>query len=118
MKWIDVLDENRLGEGAREIVHVDGRPVLLVRHQGQVYAVAARCPHMGAPLKNGRLTDDGAIICPFHRSAFDLRTGDVKDWAPWPPAVGSVLGALRRERALPVFPVKVEDGRIWVGIEE
>jgi nitrite reductase/ring-hydroxylating ferredoxin subunit len=72
MKWIDVLDANRLGEGAREVVRVDGRPVLLVRHQGQVYAVAAKCPHMGAPLEKGRITDDGAIVCPLHRSAFDL----------------------------------------------
>ena len=102
--------------GGREIVQSEGESILLIRHQGQVYAVAARCPHMGAPLKNDRLTDD-AIVCPWHRSAFDLRTGDVRSWTPWPPAVGAALGALRQERALPVFAVKIENGRICVGCE-
>ena len=117
MRWLDVLEESRLPEGAREVVPADGQDILLIHHQGQIYALAARCPHMGAPLKRGRLTDDGALVCPWHRSAFDLRTGDVQDWTPWPPAVGSILGAVRRERALPVWPVKVEAGRIWVEIE-
>lgn len=118
MQWINVLEETRLPEGGRKVVRVEGESILLVRHQGQVYAVAARCPHMGAPLQNGRLTDDGAIVCPWHRSAFDLRTGDVRDWTPWPPAVGAALGALRRERALPVFAVKIENESIWVAVEE
>ncbi len=117
MKWIEILEESHLPEGARKVVQAEGKSVLLIRYRGQVYAVAAKCPHMGASLEKGRITDDGAIVCPFHRSAFDLRTGDVKDWTPWPPAVGSVLGTLRRERALPVFPVKVENGWIWVEIE-
>jgi nitrite reductase/ring-hydroxylating ferredoxin subunit len=116
MKWTQVLEETRLPEGAREVVDVEGESVLLVRHQGQLYAVAARCPHMGAPLKNGHITEDGFLVCPWHRSAFHLRTGDVASWTPWPPGVGRVLGALRREHALPVFPVKVEAGRVWVGV--
>jgi hypothetical protein len=32
--------------------------------------------------------------------------------------VGKMLGALRRERALAVYPVKVEEGSIWVDIPE
>jgi len=115
MTWVNVLDENSLPEGAREVVEVDDTLVLLVRHRGEIFAVAARCPHMGAPLKNGRITEDGYLICPWHRSAFSLRTGDVARWTPWPPGVGKVLGALRREHALPVYPVRVENGHILVG---
>jgi nitrite reductase/ring-hydroxylating ferredoxin subunit len=29
-----------------------------------------------------------------------------------------MLGAISRERALRVFPTKVEQGSIWVGLEE
>lgn len=116
MKWVNVLDASRLPEGAREVVNAEGIPVLLIRHQGEVYAVAARCPHMGAPLKNGKITGEGFLICPWHRSAFSLRTGDVAEWSPWPPGVGQILGALRRQHALPVYPVRVENGQIWVEI--
>lgn len=98
MQWINVLEETRLPEGGREVVRVEGESIPLVRHQGQVYAVVARCPHMGAPLQNGLLADDGAIVCPWHRSAFDLRTGDVRDWTPWAPCGGSEHCPFSRSR--------------------
>ncbi len=118
MKWIEVLDENRLPEGAREVVEVDGVPVLLIRHRGEIFATAAHCPHMGAPLKDGRITEEGLLICPRHRSAFSLRTGDVAEWTPWPPGVGRFLGTLRREHALRVYPVREEGGRIQIGVPD
>lgn len=117
MKWIDAMEDAHLKEGAREVVQVEGKNILLLRHRGEVFALDAQCPHMGAPLKNGRITEDGHLICPWHRSAFDLRTGDVAQWTPWPPAVGKLLGAVRREHALPVYRVKIEEGRIWVEME-
>jgi len=118
MDWIRVLTQDELPEGSRQVVNVTGRDVLLVNHKGQIYAVDNRCPHMGAPLVQGQVTKEGAIICRRHHSAFDLRTGNVKDWAPWPPAVGRVLGAISREKALPVFLTKVEEGSIWVSPEK
>ncbi|MGD8996619.1 MAG: nitrite reductase (NAD(P)H) small subunit, partial [Anaerolineae bacterium] len=60
----------------------------------------------------------GLIVCPRHHSVFDLETGAVQEWAPWPPVVGRALGAIYQENTLPVYPTKVENGRIWVGIEE
>jgi nitrite reductase/ring-hydroxylating ferredoxin subunit len=48
MKWTEVLEEIRLSEEAREVVEVEGESLLLIRHRGEVYAVAVGCPHMGA----------------------------------------------------------------------
>jgi nitrite reductase/ring-hydroxylating ferredoxin subunit len=118
MKWTKALSHDELPEGERRVVEVDGRDILLLNHGGQIYAVDNTCPHMGAPLEAGKLTEYGAFVCPRHHSAFDLRTGDVKEWAPWPPAVGRMLGAIARERPLPVFPTRVEEGTIWVGLKE
>lgn len=118
MNWINVLSQSELPEGERQVVRVAERDVLLVNHQGHIHAVDNVCPHLRASLVKGELTEDGAIICPRHHSAFDLRTGDVKEWSPWPPAVGRVLGAVSREKTLPVFPTKVEEGGIWVGLKE
>jgi nitrite reductase/ring-hydroxylating ferredoxin subunit len=117
MNWIQVLSQDELPEGAKRVVNVEGRDILLVRHEGQVYAADNTCPHMGARLEKGEVTKDGAIVCPRHRSAFDLHSGDVKEWSPWPPGVGRVLGAVSREKALPVFPTRVEGGSIWVSLE-
>jgi len=116
MKWINVLSETELPEGERKVVKAEDRSILLIHEAGELYAIASACPHMRLPLKGGKI-EGHTITCPWHHSAFDLQTGDVKDWSPWPPAVGKMLGALRREHALPVFAIKVEDGAIWVGIE-
>ncbi len=48
MRWIDAIEENRLPEGGREVVEVDGIPVLLIRHRGEVFAVAAPLPPIWA----------------------------------------------------------------------
>ena len=117
MEWIKTVLEDELAESERKVIRMGGHSILLIRHEGQVYAMVSACPHMRLPLKGAKVHDH-TITCPWHHSSFDLDTGDVKEWSPWPPAVGRMLGALSREKALAVFPTKVEDGRIWVGIEQ
>lgn len=118
MNWFKAIPDNELQPGDRRVVRVGKRQVLLLHHQGEIFAVDNACPHLGFPLQMGRVDDECALHCPWHRSAFDLRTGDVKTWSPWPPGVGRVLGSLSREKTLPVYPVRVEDGSIWIGMEE
>jgi nitrite reductase/ring-hydroxylating ferredoxin subunit len=118
MDWIKVLPQNDLPEGQRRVVQARGRLILLLHHQGQIYAVDNVCPHMGSSLEAGKITEDGTIVCPRHHSAFDLRTGEVKEWAPWPPGVGRLLGAVSKEKALPVYPTRVDEDSIWVGLAE
>lgn len=118
MNWVKALPRDELPEGTRHLVKVNERNILLINHRGQIHAVDNRCPHMGASLARGEVTNEGIIICARHHSSFDLHTGAVKDWAPWPPGVGRVLGTISRERNLHVFPTKVEGGSIWVDLEE
>ena len=112
MDWVKVALDSEIAEGERRVVEIDKRSILLVRHAGQVHAVEARCPHMGASLEKGRLTSDGTIICPLHHSEFDLQTGAVRSWTPWPPVAGPLLGAVRQRRPLATFPVRVEQGSV------
>ena len=117
MNWVQALAQDELPEGERRVVRIEERSILLIHHQGRLYALDSACPHMRLPLKGAKIEGD-TLTCPWHHSAFDLRTGDVKQWSPWPPAVGRMLGALSREKALPLYPTKVEAGNIWVGIED
>jgi nitrite reductase/ring-hydroxylating ferredoxin subunit len=117
MAWTKVLTETALPSGGREVVKVGKQSILLVNHENQLYAVNSNCPHLKLPLKNGKV-ENGVIVCPLHRSAFDLRTGAVQDWCPWPPVVGKVLAAVSPAKVLPVFPLRVEDGNILVDVPE
>ena len=117
MAWTKVLAADALKVGGREVVKVGKRNVLLVNYQNQFYAVDSSCPHMKLPLKNGKV-ENGVIVCPLHRSAFSLQTGEVQDWCPWPPVVGKVLSAISPAKVLPVFPLRVEDGNILVDVPE
>ena len=117
MNWVKTIPAANLTPGDREVVQVAGQAVLLVNFNGDLHAVDNACPHLRLPLNRGKITDDCAIVCPWHRSAFDLQSGDVKTWSPWPPGVGKLLGTVSREKALPVYQTKVEDGTIFVGIE-
>jgi nitrite reductase/ring-hydroxylating ferredoxin subunit len=55
--------------------------VLIVRHEGKIYAPTATCTHKNAALK----VKDGNIVCPNHGSRFSLQGTSTKG-----PAKGSL----------------------------
>lgn len=116
MSWIKVIPQDELPANQRKVVKVEQRNILLINHNNQVFAVENSCPHLKLPLQKGKITDDGALVCPFHRSAFDLATGNPTTWTPFPPGIGKVLGLISQEKGLAVFPTRVEEGNIWVSI--
>ncbi len=91
MSWTKVLSVDSLAPGARQVVKVGENSILLINNNGQFHAVGNRCPHLKLSMTKGKITEDGAIVCPWHRSSFDLCTGAVKDWITWPP-VGRWMG--------------------------
>lgn len=117
MAWTKILAANTLSPGTREVVKVGNRNILVLNHENQLYAVENTCPHLKLPLKSGKI-EGGAIVCSFHRSAFDLNTGEVKTWCPWPPGVGKLLSMVSQQKNLPVFPLRVEDGNILIDVPE
>ena len=54
---------------------LNGAAVAVVRLRGRFYAFSNRCTHWGEPLTNGYVTSAASIVCLFHDSAFDMRTG-------------------------------------------
>lgn len=79
-------------------VRVDGRAFALFRVDGDLYCLENRCTHMGGPLCQGSL-QAAVVVCPWHGSRFDVRTGQVVG-GPAPTPVHAV-------------PVTVDGGRIW-----
>ena len=66
LKGVDKLDLKDLDKAEYEVEGIEGGKVLLCSVGGKVYATNANCTHFGAPLKNGILTPEGRITCPWH----------------------------------------------------
>ncbi|MDF3308396.1 Rieske (2Fe-2S) protein [Rhodococcus sp. T2V] len=73
-QWHKVLHLDDLWEGEMESVEVDGKPVLLINHDGDVLAYQNRCPHQEWPLNDGDL-EDKKLTCAQHLWEFDVTTG-------------------------------------------
>lgn len=71
---LDSLEEGKLARGM-----IGETPLVLFRRNGTVRALADTCSHLGGPLNEGKLIDDGdpCVECPWHQSMFSLRTGEV-----------------------------------------
>ena len=87
-----------LKDGVCRVVTGGGHTIAVVYHDGKVYAVDNRCPHMGFPLDRGSVRD-GILTCHWHHARFDLSSGGT--FNPFADDVRS-------------FPVTVENGEVWV----
>lgn len=50
-------------------------PYAVGNADGELFAVGRRCRHFGADLATGNLDEQGRLVCPWHRSAYDVGTG-------------------------------------------
>jgi len=100
-QWREIAGESNLTEGVPLTLKTGEEEILLARIRGRIYACGPKCNHYGAPLSDGVLSDR-IITCPWHSARFNVTNGKL-DAAP----------ALDD---LPCYPVKVENGRVFVGI--
>jgi len=48
--------------------------VLLSKHEGEIYATGAKCPHAGVRLDKG-IRFEEKLYCPLHNAAFNIKDG-------------------------------------------
>jgi nitrite reductase/ring-hydroxylating ferredoxin subunit len=58
-------------------LEVNGESVVAFNVEGEYFALENYCPHAGGPLSEGTL-EDHVVVCPWHGSCFDIKTGAVK----------------------------------------
>ncbi|GJD61282.1 apoptosis inducing factor family protein [Methylobacterium frigidaeris] len=93
------IPSDDLPEGAMLEGTLGEDKVLLLRRDGQVRAIGARCTHLGAPLAKG-IVADGEVRCPWHHARFSLETGEAVGAPAFDP--------------LPCYRAEERDGRITV----
>jgi NAD(P)H-dependent nitrite reductase small subunit len=81
------------------VVEVNQKEIGLFNIDGEIYAIDNVCPHYAGPLVEGQL--NGKIIsCPWHAWTFDVTTGQC---------------TFNEEICVKTFPVKVQDGEVFLG---
>ena len=99
--WVRVCGADELDEAAPKRVVVDGTPISLVLSEGELYAIYDVCSHANVSLSEGDV-EDTTIECWLHGSRFDLRSGKPT--------------GLPATKPVPVYPVKVEGGDVFVSL--
>ena len=104
LRYARVLPAAELRDGELIPVEIDGRPVVLVRHAGDFYAVQNNCSHKDFPLSEAGFDPrDEVLVCAWHGGCFDLRTG-----------AAVVLPATE---PVETFPVRISaDGWVEIGL--
>jgi 3-phenylpropionate/trans-cinnamate dioxygenase ferredoxin component len=105
-----------LAAGQMKTFSAGGQKILLFHLQDGYYATQASCTHMLAPLGKGKVLDGCKVQCPLHRARFDIKTGEVVDWANFPPGI-QVLNFVRGEKALKTYKVSVKAGEVRVALD-
>ena len=102
-EFIEAGKAGELRPGAMKCIDVRGRRILLANVDGRLCAVDDTCTHEEASLSTGVLKGE-LVKCPLHGSRFNVCTGEALE----EPA----------EENLKTYPVRMECGRILVGLPE
>jgi 3-phenylpropionate/trans-cinnamate dioxygenase ferredoxin component len=89
-------------ENGNRAFEVEGQEILIARTPLGVFAVGAICTHQYQKLEGGKMKAC-YIFCPMHGVRFDMRDGKPS---------GNLT-----DKPLPRWPVTVEDGDVYVGLE-
>ena len=99
MPWVDVAARAAVPRDGMLEVEADDAAVMLYDLAGEIYATSAICPHQAAFLSQGVMSGE-FVDCPRHQGRFHILTGALVRGPPCP--------------ALPIFPVEVRSGRVFV----
>lgn len=99
-EWLSVCTvEELVSAGVQTVALPELRAAVFRLADQQLFAIEDRCPHRGARLSSGVVYDGDKVACLDHGWCIRLTDGGVE-----PPEHGCVR----------TFPVKVEDGQVFV----
>ncbi len=96
------IEEKELQEGTMKLVSVEDTKILFIKHQGKIFAIDNRCPHLGCGFSGGSL-EGSMVVCPCHDWRFSLESGEYE---------------LNPSYKLTFYEYKIVLGKIWVKLDE
>ncbi len=100
-QFFRIAKVNDIPAGERLFIEIGGQPIVLFSLNGEFLATGDVCTHDGGSIGEGEVIGD-EIVCPRHGARFNIKTGEVLSL----PAVTGI----------PIYPVRIKDGYIEVGI--
>ena len=98
MKKIAQLTD--IPEGGSKLVMVDDTPIALFKIKGEMHAWDNRCPHRGASLADGNITNS-VIQCKYHLWEFDIK---------------SACAVANSDLKVKTFTIVVENGDVFIDV--
>jgi len=98
--WIEIVALEDIPQLGSRVIKTDTVDIALFRTaRDEVFAIKDACPHKQGPLSQG-IVHGTSVTCPLHNWKIDLASGE---------ALGPDEGCTN------VFPVKVENGMVYLG---
>ena len=98
MKKIAQLTD--IPEGGSKLVMVDDTPIALFNIKGEIHAWDNRCPHRGASLADGNISES-VIQCKYHLWEFDIK---------------SACAVANSDLKVKTFTIVVENGDVFIDV--
>jgi nitrite reductase (NADH) small subunit len=108
-EWIKAaaVEEFPVNGGAAVLINGEQIAIFNFTNEGRWFATQNRCPHKGEMALARGITGDSEghpkVACPFHKNTFSLEDGTC---------------LTNEEYRLKTYPVKVEEGFVYIGFVE
>ena len=93
-----IAELNDIPKNGSKLVMVGDEPVALFNLKGKIHAWDNRCPHRGASLADGNISES-IIQCKFHLWEFDVETG---------------CAVANSDLRVKTFPIKVKNDEVFI----
>ena len=101
--WIEIGGINDIPKlGSRVVQREQGNIAVFRTADDKIFALRDSCPHKGGFLSQG-IVHGTSVTCPLHNWKIDLASGE---------ALGPDEGCTN------VFPTKIEDGMVYLGLTD
>jgi len=98
-QWTEIISLEEIPRLGARVLRTDTMDIAVFRTASdEVFALKDSCPHKGGPLSQG-IVHGSTVTCPLHNWKIDLDSGQ---------ALAPDEGCTNR------FPVKVENGRVYI----
>ena len=112
-----ICKSSDIPENSMRAFPVEKTDVLVVRHNGVLFACNNSCPHRGASLSKGEIKGDN-IICYMHGYEFNIFTGKLVNMKSWKRDSRWMeqTAAWRESGDLTMYSVEEKDNDVYVEI--